>query len=209
MKVAFADSFLESLEKLAWHESKPYKFYSFFRYDTPRFLKNVWLFRKALYNYYWFDQHGVLKFMETGFDDMAANSEKRGYEIRESKEKKIEKMRRAAQLIRNYNEDNYIDQAEEKLGKLVLHEWEFEPSLDHPGSYQLIDKDTPEEKEHNSKVFALAREIGEAEWTELIEILRGQDYSKFKTEPDESDPDKSWDYWQSQFDGSGLRSWWD
>jgi hypothetical protein len=71
----------------------------------------------------------------------------------------------------------------------------------HPNCYQLVDKDTPEEKEHNRKIFERSREIGEAEWAELWEILKGQDYEKF-----ENDEEKSWN---SQFDGSGLRGWWD
>ena len=54
MKIQFADTFSESLKTLIWHESRIYKFYSFFRYDIGRFIKNVWRFRKALSNHYQF-----------------------------------------------------------------------------------------------------------------------------------------------------------
>jgi hypothetical protein len=108
-------------------------------------------------------------------------------------------MRRAIELIQNYNQDNYIDMAEKELGELITYDWEFEPVPEEPGYSRLIDKESPEEKEHNRKVFARAREIGEQEWDELFEILKGQDTSTFDKEKD----------FNKQFDGSGMRSWWD
>jgi hypothetical protein len=63
----------------------------------------------------------------------------------------------------------------------------------------LVDNETKEESDHNSKVFKRAREIGEQEWNELFEILKGQDYETF---------DKDVDWWR-QFDGTGIRGWWD
>jgi hypothetical protein len=173
--------------------------YTFFRHDIPRFVKNIWRFRKALYHHYWFDHHGVFMFMEIGLTHMADEMEMKGLEVPESRMKKVEKMRRAVQLIRNYNESNHIEQAEAQLGELIMHPWEFKPSETRPGSFELVDKDTPEEKEHNNKVFKLSREIEEKEWNELFDILKGQDYSKFVK-------DKEFD---TQFDGTGIRGWWD
>jgi len=199
MKITIGDTFTKSLKSLYWQNTLPYKVYSFFIYDLPRFCKNVWKFRKALYNHYWFDHHGTLMFMEIGLTDIADTVEKYGIEVDSSRLKKVEKMRRAVQLIKNYNEDLYIEMAEKELGELVIHDWEFKPTDDNPDLFEVVDKDTPEEKEHNRKVFDRAREIGEQEWKELFSILKGQDYTKFD---DNKDFDK-------QFDGSGLRGWWD
>lgn len=199
MDIKFASSFTKSIKTLIRHNTWWYKIYETFRYDIPRFIKNIWVFRKALWNTYWWDHHGPLMHLQLALDRMATEIETRGLEVDESRLKKVASMRRVAQLIKNYNEDLYIDMAEAELGELVLHGLEFEPSPDHPDCYQLVDKDTPEEKEHNRKVFNRATEIGEAEWAELWEILKGQDYRKFKD-------DASWD---SQFDGSGIRGWWD
>jgi len=193
------NSFYEWLEGVCWENTVPYKVYKFLRYDLPRFFKNIWKFKKALYNHYWFDHHGTLMFMEIGLTDMANNIETRGIEVDHSRLKKVAKMRRAIQLIKNYNDDLYIDMAEKELGDLILHDWEFEPSADHPDCSRLIDKESPEEKAHNAKVFARAREIGEQEWDELWDIIKGQDYSKFDKEID----------FDSQFNGSGIRGWWD
>lgn len=199
MKVQFTNSFGDSLKTMIRHNTWVYKTYELFRYDLPRFFKNIWRFRTPLWNYYWFDHHGSLTFLEVGLTHMSDNIEKHGNEVEESRLKKVDAMRRVIQLIQNYNNDSYIDIAEKELGKLVHHDWDFEPVPDNPEHFQLVDKDTPEEKEHNRKVFNRAREIGEQEWSELFVILKGQDYTKF---------DKDLD-WNKQFDGSGFRGWWD
>jgi hypothetical protein len=199
METQFADSFGDSLKTMIRHNTWWYKTYELFRYDLPRFFKNIWRFRKPLWNHYWWDHHGSLTFLEVAFTHMSDNVEKHGNEIDETRLKKVAAMRRVVELIKNYNEDNYIDIAESELGELVLHDWEFEPVPDKPGYSQLVDKDTAEEKEHNRKVFERAREIQEQEWDELFVILKGQDYTKFDEDID----------WNKQFDGSGLRGWWD
>jgi hypothetical protein len=199
MNLKFTERFFESFQNLYWQNTKLYKLYEFIFYDVPRVIKNIWKFRKALFNHYWYDHHGVLMFLEIGLEDMSKNIEEKGYEVDSSRLKKIEKMRRVVELIRNYNQDRYIEMAESELGELVLHPWEFIPVEGKPELYELKDKDTPEEKEHNRKIFERSREIGEQEWIELFEILKGQDYSKF---PKDEDFDK-------HFDGSGLRGWWD
>jgi len=199
MNLKFTERFFESFQNLYWQNTKLYKLYEFIFYDVPRVIKNIWKFRKALFNHYWYDHHGVLMFLEIGLEDMSKNIEEKGYEVDSSRLKKIEKMRRVVELIRNYNQDRYIEMAESELGELVLHPWEFIPVEGKPELYKLKDKDTPEEKEHNRKIFERSREIGEQEWIELFEILKGQDYSK---SPKDEDFDK-------HFDGSGLRGWWD
>lgn len=199
MEVTFTDSFSKSLKRLIWHESRLYKTYSLFRYDLPRFFGNIWRFRKGLWNHYWWDHHGVLKFMEAGLTHMADNLEKKGLEIEGPREKKVKSIRRAVELIRNYDQDLYTDMAEKELGELIHHPFEFEDVPDKPGFSRLVDKDSDEEREHNSKVYERSRDIQESEWNELWDTLKGQDYRKF-------DDDKEW---YDQFDGTGLRGWWD
>ena len=199
MEIKFADSFGDNLKTMIKHNTWWYKTHELFRYDLPRFFKNIWRFKKLLWNHYWWDHHGTLAFFEVALTHMSDNIETHGNEVDESRLKKVAAMRRVVELIKNYNEDNYINMAEKELGNLILHDWEFEPVPDKPNYSQLVDKDTPEEKEHNRKVFKRAREIGEQEWSELFVILKGQDYTKFDKDID----------WNKQFDGSGLRGWWD
>ena len=199
MKVQVEKSFLSSLKRLARYNTVWYKIYSFFRYDLIRFIKNVIKFRKALWSHYWFDHHGVLRFVEIGLTDIANTVEFKGQEIDLSRLKKVAKMRRAIELIKNYNEDRYIEMAEAEFGELIMRDWEFEEVEDRPNSYRIVDKETPEEKIHNKNVFNRAREIEELEWIELMQILKGQDYSLFDKERD----------FDEQFDGSGIKGWWD
>ena len=200
MNIKFTDTLGDSIKTMIKHNTwSKNKTYELFRYDLPRFFKNVWRFRSALWNHYWWDYNGSLEFLQISLTHMSDNIEKHGSEVYESRLKKVEKMRRAVQLIKNYKEDLYLDMAETELGELVLHEWEFEPYPDNPEYYQMIDKDTPEEKEHNLKVYKRAHEIETQEWSELFQILKGQDYSKFNKKTD----------WNEQFDGTGLRGWWD
>jgi hypothetical protein len=201
MEVNFADSFEDSLKKMISHNTWWYKTYNLFRRGIPNFVKNVWRFRKPLWNHNWWDNHASLEFLQVSLTHMADNIEKYGIEIDGPRLKKVEKMRRSSQLIQNYINDSYSEMAESELGELILHDWEFEDVPDKPGFSRLVDKETPEEKEHNTKVFKRAYEIESQEWNELFEILKGQDVNKF-------DKDYDWD-WDKQFDGSGLKYWWD
>jgi len=175
------------------------------RYDIPRFFRNLWMFKKDVYDYCWHSgQHAVLPFMKTALMDMAAKIDERGSEVESSKYKKVMMMWRAAKLMEHCIEENFVELAENELGEIAHRDFEFEDAPDHPGCYQLVDNDTPEEREHSTKVFARAREIEESMWSELWDILKGQDSAEIKSLPETDE--KAYDKW---FNGTGLRGWWD
>ena len=192
MDVQFTDSFTKSLKRLAWHESKVYRFYSLFRYDIPHFFTNIWKFRKQLWSHHWWDYRFTLNMLERSLTIMESGMSTKGMEVSETREPKVKAIRRALELLQNNKEDNYVAKAEIELGELVMHDWEFE-EVDG-GNYRLLDKDTPQEKEHNRKVFQRAKEIEDAEWKELWEIFKGTRYSK---------------KYGKKYDGTDMRSWWD
>jgi hypothetical protein len=208
MKIEASDSFFSSVKRMVHREKWYWKTWDFLRYDMPRFIKNIWLFRKDLYEYRWYSgQHAVLPFMKTALMDMASKIDERGLEVEKSKDKKVAKMYYAAFIMERFIEDDFIEIAEQELGELVHHKFEFEDVPDKPGYSRLVDNETPEEKEHNSKVFKRAREIESQMWKELWTILEGQNHSHFEVFLDKSkDKKNAWDNW---FDGSGLRGWWD
>ena len=211
MKIQFADTFSESLKTLIWHEGRLYKTYAFFRYDISRFVKNVWRFRKALSNHYWWDHQGTLMFMETGLTHMADNLEIHGNEVDGPRMKKVAAMRRAVEIIKNYNQSNYIEMAESELGPLYLHDWEFEEVPDKPGYSRLVENETPKEKKHNRKVFNRSSEIEEQEWKELWDILKGQNHAEYKkiVKNATEEQRKNDDLWNNWYNGTGLNGWWD
>lgn len=199
MKISVANSFLDSLKAINRRESSLCKPYYFIKETLPNFLKNVWIFRKALAKHEWWDHHGVLMFIETGCLHMAKHVEVKGLEIEESRLKKVAAMRRLAELIHNYNEDRYIEMAEIELGELITGNVHFVPIEGKEDFFTMEDDLTEEQNNHNRKVFKRADEIELFEWEEIHHLMKGQDYSLFDKEIS----------FEKQFDGSGIKNWWD
>ena len=213
MKVKITDTFTKSLKRLIWQEGIIYKSYSLFRYDIPRFIANMWRFRKVLWNHEWYDYTFTLKALHTCVSIMENKFRNNGYEIRETREKKVEKMQRALELMKNKLDDNYMERAEEVLGKLPHRDLEFEDSGD--GTHTLIDNDTEEEKAQWRKVYDYANQLEESEWNELWNIFKGQKEPSYdewikihsnEFTQEEIDDLTAWNIFQS---GDDMRSWWD
>ena len=168
--------------------------------DLPNFLINIYKFRKALWNHHWWDYSGTLDFIQIGVEDIANGVEKKGIEVKVTRLKKVERMRRVVEIIKNIREDRYFDIVVEEMGRgLGGLNYEFIPCEDKPGFLEMVDKDSEEEQEFKDKYFARMRELEESEWKELWDILKGPDYSKFDRDKD----------WENLYDGSGLSAWWD
>ncbi len=209
MKIEFADSFGKSLKRLIRHQTWWYKTYHFLRYDIKHFVKNVWYFRKGLWNYRWWDYRFPLEMFKLSIEGMYPKVEKYGLEIDETRLKKVNKMIRACELMQNFMDENFVDQAEKELGDLKLRKWEFEDVPDKPGYSQLVDSETDEEKSHNRKVFDRAREIEEEQWNELWNIMRGRNDGKSNSIAQVALSDSDNQSFETKFDGTDLRSWWD
>jgi hypothetical protein len=192
MKVEFKDTFFESVEKLVWYDTNLWKVWAAIRYDIPLFFKNVWRFRKELYNHQWWDYRFHLEMMYRSLSIMEKGMSEKGIEVTETRDVKVQKMRRALELLKHKLDDDYIQRAELELGEINRSEFDFEPVEGKEGFYRMIDNDTPAEKKHARNVYKRARVIEETEWKELWDIYKGK---KFTT-------------WE-KYDGSDLRGWWD
>ena len=191
MKVEFKDTFFESVEKLVWYDRNLWKVWSAIRYDIPLFFKNVWRFRKELYNHQWWDYRFHLEMMYRSLSIMEKGMSEKGIEVTETRNVKVQKMRRALELLKHNLDDDYIQRAELELGELTHKSIEFEP-IEGSDSYRLVDTDTPAEKKHARKVYKRARVIEDKEWKELWDIFKGKPFT-------------TWE----KYDGSDLRGWWD
>ncbi|NBW17818.1 MAG: hypothetical protein EBR82_58555 [Caulobacteraceae bacterium] len=69
------------------------------------FIKNIWLFRKALTDFYWWDYSALIQFMNIGLNEMTSGIENKGSETHTTKSKKILKMRRACEILQNHIDD--------------------------------------------------------------------------------------------------------
>lgn len=192
MKVEIADTFFDSLKRLARHQTWWYKTYSAIRWDIPQFFKNIYQFRKELYSHRWWDYRFTLNMFERSLTILEGGMSTKGMEVNETRDPKVKQMRRALELLKNNREDNYVDRAEAELGNLILSDWEFEDTED--GMSRLLDNDTPKQKAHNRKVFKRAAAIENAEWKELWEIFKGTKNSK---------------RYGADYDGTDMRGWWD
>jgi hypothetical protein len=114
----------------------------------------------------------------------------RGIEERISLDKKLVKMQRVIELLKNKIDDNFIDRVEQDLGFLYLSDLKFEETEN--GNYALVDEDTEEQTNHNRLVFKTAHDLEQKEWEEIWDTLKGNKYKEYK-----------------DYDGSDLQSWWD
>lgn len=188
MKIQITDTFTKSLKRLMWHQHWLYKTYATFRYDIPLFFKNIWRFRRELWNHQWWDYRYNLEILYRSLSITYKGINERGIEAGYSREPKLRAMERALTLLKHKLDDDYLQRAEAELGPLSDWEWE----TDEDGV--LIDRDTPEQKKHNRAVFKLAMDIENKEWKEMWDILKGSKYSKS---------------YSDKFDGTDMRGWWD
>jgi len=208
MKVEFKKTFFESVEKVIWYDSKLFKVWDTITRGIPRFITNVYKFRKELYDHAWWDYRYTLEMLHRSLVIMESKMHD-GMEIRETRDKKVQKMQRAIQLLKSKIDDDYVDRAQLELGEIAWRPFEFEETED--GNYKMLDNDTAAEKKHMTKVFAYARKIEEAEWKELWKIFEGQDYKNYQKITKKLTPKEMQDMnvWNDWFDGSDLRGWWD
>lgn len=211
MKIEFKHSFFESLKKYKRDNSFLYKLYNFFRRDLPYFFENVWFFRKELWNFRSWDYSYNLSMFRRSLEKTVNTVEFYGHEVDKSRLKKVEKMKRLIQILNNMKSHSYIEVAEKEFGELIMRDFEFVPTSENPELFSVIDSETPEEKEHNKKIYDRAREIEEQEWVEFCQIIKGQDIDEYRKLYEElTDKEKhEKDLWNEWFDGSGIRGWWD
>ncbi len=207
MKVEFKDTFFESVQKLVWYDTKLWKVWEVISMGIPRFFGNIWRFRKELYNHQWWDYHYTLEMLRRSLVIMEKELSVKGIEVSESRDKKVAKIRRAIKLLENRLNDNYVNQAQAELGELYLKPFEFEKNGD--GTFKLVDTESKEEREHNSRVFKLAQTIDDREWRELWNIFKGQSFLDFKKYTKTLPNDKLESAWDDWYNGSDMRGWWD
>lgn len=198
MNITFEDSFWKSLKTLSRHQTWWYKTYDFFRRGIPNFVKNVWFFRKQLWDFRSWDYSYNLQLFARSLEATSDLLENYGNEVEKTRNKKVLKIKRSIYLLHRIRTEDYITDAEKELGELKNTDF-------------FSREDTNEEREHNRKVFTRATELEEQECNELWEILKGQDKKDFnKIYENLSKEEKmKFDHWENWFDGSGIKNWWD
>ena len=181
----------------SWRMGMIYTIYSFFSRDIPRYFYNLWFFRKEIFNFRPYDYRYSLNLFGRSIERMANYIETDGYEVKEIRVKKVEKMRRVVELIKMIDKDDYLSLAENELGLEYVPKIKWVP-LEN-GTYQMESECSEKEEEDNTKISKRSREMEELFWNELWDILKGnQKYEEFDSQKD----------WDEQFNGTNMRGWW-
>jgi len=175
-----------------------FEFWIFLTKTIPRFFMNIWRFRRMLSRHEWYDYHFTLEALQRSLEIMEEGMRNDGMEEVTTLNKKISNIQRTIFILNSLRDSNFIELAEDELGG-ILSSSIFFNKIDDTKCYEIVDKDSEEESKFRKRVYARAKEIEESFWVELFDNLKGQDFSKF---------DKSID-WSKQFNGSGMRGWWD
>jgi hypothetical protein len=184
-------------------------FYEFFRYDLPRFIQNLWMFRRELYEYRRYDWYGTLLMLRKSIIGLSEYIDKHGYEIEETRRKKIYYMRRVIYLMDLILKDDFTPLAEERLRYKLIHlpiDWIPETNLDGKKVYRMEwVGETDEIREANRLLYIESHKIEEETWIELFDILKGNhfQYTQIK------DPDGKGKAYEDYCTGKGLHTWWD
>lgn len=198
MKIEFAPSFFKSLRKVAIHSTWWYKTYEFFRRDLWWFFGNIWRFKKELYRHRNWDPSFSLSMLRRSLEEQCKGIEiDYPYEVEESRLKKVEKIKRAIEILKWHEDDLFMELAEKQLG------------YDVDTSYLFSDEEPTEVREKNRVIYDLSTKLEDETWKELFKILEGQDgeeYSRLWKEVKESGGDD--DFYNNWFDGSGMKGWW-
>lgn len=201
MKVVFTESFWKSLKIMARHQTWWYRTYEVFRYKLPAFFRNLYYFRRELWEFRGWDYSFNLTLFARSLEKTSEVLEKHGNEVDVTRLKKVQKINRVIEIIGNIRENNYLSKAELELGEIILrNNWMF-----------TDEEENPEIIEHNKKIYDRADVLEELEWNELFDILKGQNFDEYKTLMDKKSPEEKnkMNVWNDWYDGSGIRNWWD
>jgi hypothetical protein len=192
------------LDKIKWRFENAWEL---IYYDLPYFFKNLWRFRKEIWEYRDWDYNFTLKMWRASLFHLCEYIDKKGLEIDDTRIKKVYYMKRALFLMDCIINDNFVESAEKELGyELSPAFFEFEPTKRNGETwYTLINNKTPEEKEKDRNIYDRAALIEKETWGELMDILKGNHFkADFLTKP--------WLKGQSYeefMDGKGMINWWD
>lgn len=189
----YKPTFLKKIDLFISKYTKYRRIWELIRREIPAFFKNIWVFRKALWEYRWYNMDGTLHFMENALEKSIPLFEKNGTEVYKSKNLKIYRMKRLKYLLEVHRNHSYLELAEKELGKLHYRPLKFKKLDDYPDFFEIVDTLTPEQSEHNSNIYKRSCEIEEEHWQEIIETIRGRKIYNYDTD----------------FDGNGIKNWWD
>ena len=127
-------------------------------------IKNLFIFFKTVWDFKHWDYSYNLELFKHSLELTKNYIEKFGFEEDESRLRRVEKMARVIQLIKDFLNNDFYKKAELILNKEIVSRGELE-DMDN-----LL---TEKEIKDNDEIRKLAVKLEEEEWNELFLILKG------------------------------------
>jgi len=99
------DTAFDKLQDIVYFPADVY--FNFRTAKLWKFLRNLWLFRKALYNYVSWDYSGLLEFMETATKDMSRAHKNHGVAVKS--EQTAKELKILSLLLKRIRKDEYYE----------------------------------------------------------------------------------------------------
>ncbi len=150
-----------------------------FRYKIPYFFKNLWRFRKEMWEFRPWDYNFNIKMWRTSLFELCEYIDKKGLEANETRRKKVYYMRRAIHLMDLIISNNFSEIAEKRLEyKYEFSHPELESYIDKNGKkyFTIKNYENDEVRRKNRKLFEEEIMIERETWLELFEILKGNHF---------------------------------
>lgn len=128
-------------------------------FKTKNYVRNIWLFRKALANTTNWDYHGLLLLMQTQLSSMEEGIRLHGYHL--NKDNHCRRMRECAYLLKRIADDNYYKADYDwKEGGIVVT-----PLYDYPRNERVISDYTHKQKTRDlERLFYLLNKYIQHMW---------------------------------------------
>lgn len=188
-----------------------------FKSDFFQYIKNLWIFKKELFFFKPWESVCGLALFRKSLEEIVKTIKIHGLEIEYTKNKKIGAIERLIFILKVIENDSFLHLAEKRLNLKYSY---------GTGTFDTyyIDNRSKLEIDANEKLIEMENIIKNEYLDEMVRLIRGQKSSsnnfdvqvvnindKKETRPIKYDVEEPFPYddFSSEFDGTGILSWWD
>ena len=159
-------------------------------YSFKQGCKNIKTFWRVIWRFKQYDYAYQLQLWRASLIPLR-DAIQTGSEVEVTRLKKVAKIQRCIDLIDRIHADDYFALAEAELGETV----EFDLAIEYH-----VDK--------LRKIMDLSEKMADDDWSELWQTLQGQRFTEFLMMHEKLKL-TNYDAYETWFDGSGMKTWWD
>jgi hypothetical protein len=160
-------------------------------FDFQQGCKNIMMFWRVIWRFKPWDYGYQLQLWRASLVPLR-DAIQAGSKVEAMRLKKVAKIQHCIDLIDRIQANDYFALAEAELGETV----------------EILDIATEYRIDKFKRVAELAEKTEESDWLELWKTLQGQRYAEFQMMHEKLELD-TYDAYETWFDGSGMKNWWD